>query len=70
MSSLGRARHPKYDNRKGVVLGRGSPSSWRVRFDGYKTIQSLHESYLEAITPRSGDRGTHLEETNQRKKEK
>lgn len=70
MSPLGRERHPKYDNRQGILIGRGSPSSWRVRFDGYKTIQGIHESYLEPITPESGDSGIHLQKTNQREQGK
>ena len=70
MSPLVLARHPKYDNRQGILIGRGSPSSWRVKFDGYKTVQSIHESYLEPITPESRDSGIHLQKENQREQEK
>jgi len=47
MSQLGRERHPKYGNREGVIVGRGSPSSWRVKFDERKTVQAIHQDYLE-----------------------
>ena len=33
MSAWGRTRHPKYGDRHGFIVGRGSPSSWRVKFD-------------------------------------
>ncbi len=47
MSQLGRERHPKYGGREGLIVGRGSPSSWRVKFDGRKTVQAIHRDYLE-----------------------
>ena len=47
MSQLGRERHPKYGDRQGVIVGSGSPSSWRVKFDDRKTIQAIHRDYLE-----------------------
>ncbi len=47
MSQLGRDRHPKYGDREGVIVGSGSPSSWRVKFDDRKTIQAIHRDYLE-----------------------
>ncbi len=47
MSPLGRERHPKYGDREGVIVGSGSPSSWRVKFDDRKTIQAIHRDYLE-----------------------
>ncbi|MFZ5738264.1 MAG: hypothetical protein ACOY6K_15470 [Pseudomonadota bacterium] len=47
MSALGRARHPRYGNREGVIVGQGSPSSWRVKFDDRKTVQAIHQDYLE-----------------------
>ncbi len=47
MSRLGRERHPKYGDREGVIVGSGSPSSWRVKFDDRKTIQAIHRDYLE-----------------------
>jgi hypothetical protein len=48
MSTLGRERHPKYGDREGVIVGRGSPSSWRVKFDERKTVQAIHRDYLES----------------------
>jgi hypothetical protein len=53
MSVLGRARHPKYGDLQGLVVGRGSPSSWRVKFDERKCVQALHRAYLERVV-RSG----------------
>ena len=47
MSQLGRDRHPKYGDREGVIVGSGSPSSWRIKFDDRKTIQAIHRDYLE-----------------------
>jgi len=47
MSRLGRERHPKYGDREGLIVGRGSPSSWRVKFDDRKTIQAIYRDYLE-----------------------
>lgn len=47
MSQLGRERHPKYGDREGLIVGSGSPSSWRVKFDDRKTIQAIHRDYLE-----------------------
>ncbi|MGP9811961.1 hypothetical protein ACTZWT_10655 [Rhodopseudomonas sp. NSM] len=52
MSRLGRERHPKYGEREGLIVGQGSPSSWRVKFDDRKTIQAIHQDYLERV-PRS-----------------
>lgn len=49
MSPLGRARHPKYGDREGLIVGQGSPSSWRVKFDDRKTIQAIHQDYLERV---------------------
>lgn len=49
MSRLGRERHPKYGDRQGVIVGRGSPSSWRVKFDERTTIQAIHRDYLELV---------------------
>ncbi len=43
MSPRGRARHPKYGQREGFIVGKGSPSSWRVKFDERKSIQSIHQ---------------------------
>ncbi|MCG6203077.1 hypothetical protein LPW26_00375 [Rhodopseudomonas sp. HC1] len=53
MSPLGRSRHPKYGDREGLIVGQGSPSSWRVKFDDRKTIQAIHQDYLERV-PRLG----------------
>jgi hypothetical protein len=55
MSALGRARHPSYADLQGVIVGRGSPSSWRVKFDERKCVQALHRAYLERVV-RSGVR--------------
>ncbi|WP_245258248.1 hypothetical protein [Rhodopseudomonas palustris] len=52
MSPLGRERHPKYGDREGLIVGQGSPSSWRIKFDDRKTIQAIHQDYLERV-PRS-----------------
>ena len=49
MSRLGRERHPKYGDRQGVIVGNGSPSSWRIKFDERKTIQAIHRDYLELV---------------------
>ena len=51
MSRLGRERHPKYGDRQGVIVGNGSPSSWRIKFDERKTIQAIHQDYLELVSP-------------------
>jgi hypothetical protein len=53
MSALGRARHPRYGNVQGLIVGRGSPSSWRVKFDERKRVQAIHGDYLEKVE-RSG----------------
>lgn len=47
MSALGRERHPRYGDRRGVIVGQGSPSSWRVKFDERVNVQSIHGNYLE-----------------------
>ena len=50
MSAQGRARHPKYGDRQGLLVGRGSyPSSWRVKFDERRSIQAIHQDYLEKV---------------------
>jgi hypothetical protein len=49
MSARGRAGHPKYGDRQGFVVGRKSASSWRVKFDERRTIQTIHQSYLEKL---------------------
>jgi hypothetical protein len=57
ISALGRARHPSYGDLQGVIVGRGSPSSRRVKFDQRKCIQALHVAYLERVV-RSGARSS------------
>jgi hypothetical protein len=54
MSRLGRERHPKYGDREGLIVGRGTPSSWRVKFDDRKTIQAIHRGYLELAVQSPG----------------
>src|ERR1700692_4054076 len=49
MSARGRARHPKYGDRQGLIVGRGSPSSWRVKFDERRYIQAIHRDSLEKV---------------------
>ncbi|MBB5048830.1 hypothetical protein HNR60_003600 [Rhodopseudomonas rhenobacensis] len=58
MSALGRQRHPRYGARQGVVVGRGGPSSWRVKFDDAKTVQSIHKDYLEVVSELAADTAT------------
>ena len=55
MNALGRERHPRYGLREGIILGRGSPSSWRVQFDDRRSVQAIHQSYLECA-PESANR--------------
>jgi hypothetical protein len=54
MSALGRARHPRYGDLQGLIVGRGSPSSWRIKFDERKCVQAIHQAYLERVV-RPGD---------------
>ena len=54
MSRLGRERHPKYGDRQGVIVGGGSASSWRIKFDDRKTIQAIHRDYLELAAESAG----------------
>ena len=54
MSRLGRERHPKYGDRQGVIVGGGSTSSWRIKFDDRKTIQAIHRDYLELAAQPAG----------------
>jgi hypothetical protein len=57
MSRLGRERHPRYGKREGIIVGRGSPSSWRVKFDERTTVQAIHRDYLElAAQPAAASR--------------
>src|SRR5712675_929806 len=57
MSALGRARHPRYGDLQGLIVGRGSPSSWRIKFDERKCVQAIHQAYLERVV-RSGTRSS------------
>lgn len=50
MSPFGLERHPKYGDRQGTIVGRGSPNSWRIKFDERSTVQSIHTDYLELAT--------------------
>lgn len=54
MSPFGRERHPKYGDREGLIVGSGSPSSWRVKFDDRKTVQAIHRDYLELVAQPAG----------------
>src|ERR1700688_292798 len=47
MSAWGRTRHRQYGDRHGFVVGRGSRSSWRIKFDERRCIQTIHHEYLE-----------------------
>jgi hypothetical protein len=49
MSALGQARHPRSGDLQGLIVGRGSPSSWRIKFDERKCVQAIHRAYLERI---------------------
>lgn len=49
MSAFGLARHPKYGDRQGLIVARGSASSWRVKFDERRSIQTIHQDYLEKV---------------------
>jgi hypothetical protein len=49
MNEFGRERHPRYGDRAGLIVGQGSPSSWRVKFDERRTIQAIHQNYLEQV---------------------
>jgi hypothetical protein len=50
MSELGLARHPKYANREGVIVGKVSANGMRVKFDERKQIQTIHHSYLMKVS--------------------
>jgi hypothetical protein len=47
MNPRGLSRHPKYQGRRGVIVGKGSPTSWRIKFDERASIQTIHQEYLE-----------------------
>lgn len=46
LSSLGRERCPAYRSSNGVVVSR-SGSNYLLMFDGRKTPQRLHRTYIE-----------------------
>jgi hypothetical protein len=64
MNVLGRERHPRYGAREGVIVGRGSPSSWRVQFDERRSVQAIHQSYLECAPVNA----THMPRGDRRKR--
>ncbi|MEH2563736.1 hypothetical protein V1289_003363 [Bradyrhizobium sp. AZCC 2289] len=55
MSASGRRLHPKYGRREGLIVGQGSPSGRRVRFDGLRSVQTIHIDYLEKVDELSPD---------------
>jgi hypothetical protein len=55
MSALGRSRHPKYGRREGLVVGQGSPSGRRVKFDRLRSAQTIHIDYLEKVDELASD---------------
>lgn len=58
MSPLGLERHPTYGKREGVIVGMGTPSSVRVKFDDRVTVQAIHRDYLERVPAALGRAGT------------
>ncbi len=56
MNAFGLSRHPKYKGRTGIVVGKGSPNSWRIKFDERRTIQAIHHTYLELVAAASKQR--------------
>jgi len=57
MSPRGLERHPSYGTREGVIVGMGTPSSVRVKFDDRVTIQAIHRDYLERAPAAQGGAG-------------
>ena len=50
MSVLGAARCPNLAGREGVVIGTGRyRSTVRVKFDGFRSATSLHNTYIEPV---------------------
>lgn len=50
LSALGLKKMPRQSRLDGTVVGVGRTiNQVRVRFDGYKSAQTLHRSYLEEI---------------------
>jgi hypothetical protein len=59
MSAPRRERHPKYGDRRRVIVSQGRPGSWRVKFDERRTLQAVHYDYPEPVPTSFGtDRGT------------
>lgn len=58
MNALGRARHPRYGLREGTIVGCGSPSSRRIKFDDRKTVLSIYKGYLELVPTKRGSTAT------------
>jgi hypothetical protein len=52
MNEFGLTRHPKYATREGIIVGKVSASSMRVKFDERKQVQTIHHSYLEKVSDR------------------
>ena len=48
-NELGAARSPKMSSRVGTVVKAASSNGVRVVFDGTKTINTIHRSYLELV---------------------
>jgi hypothetical protein len=52
MSALGSARNPRLAAKEGTIVGSSRYSrSVRVRFDSSKTAVTIHEDYIELISP-------------------
>lgn len=58
MNAFGLERHPTYGSREGVIVGMGTPSSVRVKFDDRVTVQAIHRDYLERVSGQSGAAST------------
>lgn len=58
MTVLGAARCPNLAGREGVVIGTGRyRSTVRVKFDGFRSATSLHNTYIEPVAGREGSSG-------------
>jgi hypothetical protein len=58
MSVLGAARCPNLAGREGVVIGTGRyRSTVRVKFDGFRSATSLHNTYIEPVAGKEGSSG-------------
>jgi hypothetical protein len=49
MTEIGMARHPQVPP-LGTIRATAGPNSWRVLFDGNRTVQTIHRSYLEPLS--------------------